>query len=163
MRPANFAPVAGSAPLYGACRPGHFRTGLAAWTDLLETAGVSRVVCLLSETEARRWGIPDDYADRFEAHHVPILDRQLPSPDRLETAVSLVDETINDGERAAVHCNAGLGRTGVVAAGWLVRARGYEPDAAIDTVEAAGRSPREAVACDNATEAELYALLESSR
>lgn len=161
MRRANFAPIAEDAPLYGACRPGHFKADLSAWTETLRSADVERVVCLLSDPEANRWGLPDGYADRFDAHHVPILDRHLPDPDRLATVVSLLDETIDAGGRAAIHCNAGLGRTGVVAAAWLVRNRGYDAPTAIETVESAARAPREAVKCNNATETELYELLES--
>ena len=161
MRRANFAPVADGAPLYGACRPGHFNADLPEWAETLESANVERVVCLLSEPEANRWGLPDGYAEYFDVHHVPILDRHLPDGDRLSTAVSLLDETIDAGGRAAIHCNAGLGRTGIVASAWLVRNRGYDAPTAIETVEAAARAPREAVNCDNATEAELYELLES--
>jgi atypical dual specificity phosphatase len=121
------------------------------------------VVCLLSEAEARRYDLPEAYAGRFTVEHVPIRDRHLPDPAALDRAVELLEEANYAGERVAIHCNAGLGRTGFVAAAWLTRAHGYEPEGAIEAVEAAGRAPREAVRDGNATETELLALLAGER
>ncbi|WP_178915792.1 dual specificity protein phosphatase family protein [Natronomonas gomsonensis] len=154
----NFAPVAPEASVYGVCRPGHLGGGLEEWTATVAGAGVDRVVCLLSSTEATRWGLPDAYADRFETAHVPIRDRHLPKEVALRAALGALRDA-DDGESVALHCNAGLGRTGVVAAAWLTRDRGYDPREAIEAVAEAGRAPREAVRCGNATEAELLELL----
>ncbi|MFQ3318974.1 MAG: hypothetical protein ACI8UR_001122 [Natronomonas sp.] len=158
----NFAPIVpdGSVPVFGACRPGHLGNSLDEWATTLDAAGVESVLCLLSNSEATRWGLPDAYADRFETAHIPIRDRHLPAESTLERALSVIEAADVNGQRAALHCNAGLGRTGVVAAAWLSRHRGYDPMAAIETVEAAGRAPREAVVCGNATEAALLELLE---
>ena len=155
----NFAPVGPGADVYGVCRPGHLGGGLEAWTDSLEAAGVGRVVCLLSNTEAIRWGYPEAYADRFETAHPPIRDRHLPDEATLSAALEAVRAAVGAGVRVALHCNAGLGRAGVVAAAWLVCEEGYDPGAAIGTVEDAGRAPREAVRCGNATAAGLRELL----
>jgi atypical dual specificity phosphatase len=155
----NFAPVAPEASVYGVCRPGHLGGSLEEWMTAVADAGVDRVVCLLSSTEATRWGLPEAYADRFETAHVPIRDRQLPENATLRTALRALRDAEAAGESVALHCNAGLGRTGVVAAAWLTRERGYDPQAAVETVAEAGRAPREAVRCGNATEAELLELL----
>lgn len=155
----NFAAIAPDEPVFGACRPGHLGHSTDEWADVLRTAGVEHVVCLLSKSEATRWGLPAAYADRFSTTHAPIRDRHLPSEETLEIALSALRENDARGSRVVLHCNAGLGRTGIVAAAWLTRERGYDPLAAIETVEAAGRAPREVVRCDNATEAELRALL----
>lgn len=155
----NLAPVAPDAPVFGVCRPGHLGADVAEWSALLEDAGVSRVICLLSEAEAGQYGLPEAYADRFAVEHVPIRDRHLPEPAMLDRAIDLLEEANYAGERVAIHCNAGLGRTGLVAAAWLTRAHGYEPEGAVEAVEAAGRAPREAVRDGNATETELLALL----
>ncbi len=52
--------------------------------------------------------------------HLPVADMQPPAPDQLEKSI----ETINRAHEAkmgvAVHCGAGLGRTGVVLACWFV-------------------------------------------
>jgi atypical dual specificity phosphatase len=160
---AHFGPIVEGGPVFGACRPGHLGGDLAVWTGILADGGVSTVVCLLSAGEAGRRGLPAAYDDAFRTHHVPIRDRHLPSPERLSRAVDLVERGTADGGRVAVHCNAGLGRTGVVAAAWLVRERGHDPTAAVETVESgpAPRAPKEAVRSGNATEAELYDLLGS--
>ena len=163
MNRAHFGPIDGDAPVYGACRPGHLGGDLDEWVGILIDGCVTTVVCLLSEGEATRWGLPGAYDDAFRTAHVPIRDRHLPTPDRLAHAVDLLGTAADDG-RVALHCNAGLGRTGVVAAAWLVRERGHTPASAIDLVETGPmpRAPREAVREGNATEAELHDLLESA-
>lgn len=164
MRTANLGPVAPDAAVYGACRPGHLGADPADWTTALATAGVETVVCLLSEREATRWDLPDAYAETFETHHVPVQDRRLPSVEALRRALAVLERGTADGTPAAVHCNAGMGRTGVVAAAWLVRSRGLPPAEAVETVESVTvpRAPREAVRDGNATETELLELLSSA-
>lgn len=159
---ANFGPVADGAPIYGACRPGHLGGDLSRWVEILRGAGVSTVVCLLSDAEAARWGLPAAYDDTFETYHLPVRDRHLPDPDGLARTLDVLEATAADGGRAAVHCNAGLGRTGVVGAAWLVRDRGYPPGRALEALESTRprRAPREAIRDDNVTEGELYELLE---
>jgi atypical dual specificity phosphatase len=160
MNRANLGPVAPGAAVYGACRPGHLGGGLDSWVDALRDAGVETVCCLLSTSEARRWKLPERYADTFETAHVPVRDRHLPTLDELGRALAVLDDATADG-RAALHCNAGLGRTGVVAAAWLARERDLAPERAVRAVEEAPvpRAPREAIRDGNATEADLYDLL----
>jgi len=156
---ANFGPLAEEEPVCGACRPGHLGADLEHWAGLLRERGVSAVVCLLSEGESKRWGLPDAYGDRFETAHLPIQDRHLPDPDRLAETLDFLDR-VSENSCVAVHCNAGLGRTGVVGAAWLAR-QGYTPREAVEAVESAPapRAPREAIREGNATEADLYDLL----
>jgi hypothetical protein len=161
MNRANVGPIVDGASVDGACRPGHLGADLSAWVGSLTARDVTTVVCLLSETEASRWQLPARYADTFATAHVPIRDRHLPSVDTLERALAVLDEATADGGRAALHCNAGLGRTGVVAAAWLVHDRGADPLAAVEAVESSRvpRAPREAIRDGNATEADLRRLL----
>lgn len=161
MNVANFGPVADGADVYGACRPGHLGGDVGEWTNVLHSADVSAVVCLLSDGEAARWGLPAAYVDDFEAAHVPVRDRHLPDVETLERAMDHLATAVESGHSVAIHCNAGQGRTGVVGAAWLVRAWGLEPGEAVAAVEAAPapRSPREAVRADNASRGELLDVL----
>lgn len=161
MNRANLGPVAPDGAVFGACRPGHLGGDVDSWTAALADRGIDTVCCLLSAGEAARWKLPDRYADAFETAHVPIRDRHLPTPDRLQRVLARLDAATADGGRAAVHCNAGLGRTGIVAAAWLVHDRGLTPADAVAAVEDAPvpRAPREAVRDGNATEADLLDLL----
>lgn len=161
MTTANFGRIVADGPIFGACRPGHLGGDLAEWTDILTANEVSGVLCLLSDREASRWGLPASYDGTFDTAHVPIRDRHLPDVDRLRSAVEFIETQTADGSRVALHCNAGLGRTGVVAAGWVAHDRGCSPEAAVEAVETRPwpRAPREAIRDGNATEEELYDLL----
>lgn len=52
--------------------------------------------------------------------HVPMIDMQPPSQDDLDRCVSVIAKAHEQGMGVAVHCGAGLGRTGVVLACYLV-------------------------------------------
>ena len=69
----------------------------------------------------------------------PITDRTAPASGRQAEFDQLLDELLTDlaaGRRVAIHCQAGLGRTGLLAAGLLVRS-GTGPDDAITLVRSA--------------------------
>jgi atypical dual specificity phosphatase len=62
--------------------------------------------------------------------HLPVTDLTAPTRDQINAAVAKIAEAINNDERVAVHCVAGLGRTGTVVACWLV-AQGMDAESAI--------------------------------
>jgi atypical dual specificity phosphatase len=67
--------------------------------------------------------------------HLPVPDFTAPSQDQLERGVAAIEEALASGRRVAVHCGAGLGRTGTLVACYLTR-RGYRPGDAISRVRA---------------------------
>lgn len=136
----NLGRVAPNADVFGVCPPGYLGESLEESTPSLEAAGVSRLVWLLSETEARSRGLSGPDADGFEAAQTPIRDRYLPGEGTLAAALAAVRKATTAGRHVALHCNAGLGRAGLAAA--LVRERAYGPAAAVETVEEAERAHR---------------------
>ena len=64
------------------------------------------------------------------AQHYPVQDFAAPSLDQIEAAIAFIKRKLAAGEGVAVHCAAGLGRTGTVIACYLVH-EGYAPAEAI--------------------------------
>jgi atypical dual specificity phosphatase len=65
--------------------------------------------------------------------HVPMEDMQPPTPQELDRAVSTIARAVERNMGVAVHCGAGMGRTGVVLAAWFVT-KGLSADNAIARV-----------------------------
>ena len=68
--------------------------------------------------------------------HVPVKDFSAPSPEQIARGIAAITQAVAAGERVAVHCGGGLGRTGTLLACYLVH-RGWEAEEAIDRVRAA--------------------------
>jgi atypical dual specificity phosphatase len=98
----------------------------------LRTQGIGLLVNLHERPD------PPDLLAQLEARtvHLPVPDSLAPSQDQLEQGVAAIGEGLREGKRVAVHCGAGLGRSGTLIAAYLV-SQGSAPDAAIDLVRAA--------------------------
>lgn len=158
--------------VHGACRPGYAPGSpqddpVGHWATSMREAGIERVVCLLHRPQLARYlDLLGEYERTFGTEsvcHAPIKDYHLADEATVDRVVSFLREADRNDEPAVVHCAAGLGRTGIALAAWLVRGRGYDPEEALTTVEEMGRTPREAVRMDNASEAELRGLLTGER
>ena len=102
-----------------------------------QKAGVGRIVSMLATDEAETLGLAGE-ADAcsnagmlFDQH--PIQDFGLPDLNQFQALVDDIKGWIQGGQGVAVHCRAGIGRSGMVASGVLV-ALGRSAEQAIKDV-----------------------------
>lgn len=119
---------------FGWVRPGRLAgmglPGPAAW-PLLRAHGIGAVVSL---TEAPPPGAPE--AAGIDLLHVPIPDFGTPTEEDLLRVTGWVTERLGRDVPVAVHCFAGIGRTGTVLAAVLV-VEGLDAESAIAEVRRA--------------------------
>jgi atypical dual specificity phosphatase len=82
----------------------------------LREQGVQVLVSLTEDRPRRDW--TDDAG--LLVFHEPLEDMEPPTQDQLDRCVSAITRAVHAGMGVAVHCGAGLGRTGVVLAAYLV-------------------------------------------
>lgn len=108
--------------------------------SLRKDHGLDRLVCLVQPHELEALGIPD-LLERAEAEGLATLHHPLPdggtpeSPEAMEALVQRLLAWLGAGEGIFLHCWAGMGRTGTVAAAVLI-ALGREAFRAIREVRA---------------------------
>ena len=162
--------------VFGAQRPGYpgkfiQRQVTEEWIAFMKAQGVRRLVCLLPDEELKYYPTLSDgllglYAEAFGRDNVlwaPTPDRQLLNGEALRHVLYFLHAATLHGDKSVIHCSAGLGRTGLALAAWLIYAHRMTERKAIKAVEEQNRSPREAVLYGNATETELMDLLAVAR
>ena len=104
----------------------------------LAAAGFSHVVSLLEIGEAFELGLSEEEIHCSQAgmtfENYPIPDRGLPaSPAEFGTLSASIHQRTAEGEAVAVHCRAGIGRSGLLAAAVLLH-QGHSVEEAIGAV-----------------------------
>ncbi len=124
-------------------RARRWRRGLPADLGAIDRWGATTLLTLLEEREFATLGVPG-FAEavrghRFDWRHVPIPDMRPPQAEALEAwriSGPAVMGALRRGERVLIHCAAGLGRSGTLAAKLLVEF-GVSPQEAIARVRSA--------------------------
>ena len=97
----------------------------------LKALGVRALLSLSEEP------VPAEMLARFDlqAAHLPITDFSAPTMRQIEQAIALINHFLEDGLPVAIHCHAGIGRTGTILACYLV-SQGATAEEAIRRVRA---------------------------
>ena len=83
----------------------------------LREQGVQLVISLCEDPPRRAWL---NEAGLFSMH-VPIEDMQPPGPQQIQQCLSASEKAHGQGFGVAIHCGAGLGRTGTILACYFVK------------------------------------------
>jgi len=111
--------------LAGMERPGLFQN-IQKDLSFLKNEGISVIVNL----EEYSWEYPS-----FEQLHIPVEDFQPPKPEDFETCMEFLNQIIAGGKKAVVHCHAGMGRTNLMIAAFIVKSELIKPDLALERVK----------------------------
>ncbi|MDF3821223.1 isochorismatase family protein [Leptospira sp. 96542] len=104
----------------------------------MKDQNISHVLSLITEAEYTEYGVTnlkkelDNYG--FISKHCPILDQRVPSFEQLTNILQWLDEALINNAKVLIHCVGGLGRSGTIAAAYLIWKYKLDASAAIQSV-----------------------------
>ena len=111
----------------GACPQPGVSDPISYDLDLLANLGITTLITLTEQDfdqyELQQAGLTNI--------HLPIYDREPPSLPQMHMLVHKMQRAINSGQILAVHCLAGLGRTGTIVVAWMMKEGGLSSQEAL--------------------------------
>ena len=103
--------------------------------ELEELARTFNAVVVLVEDWELNYDVQVWHTFGVNVKHLPIPDFGTPSLDDLQELIKWIKEATEDGNVVVVHCVGGIGRSGMVAAAYLI-SKGFNVTEAIEHVKA---------------------------
>lgn len=121
--------------------PGRKDRGRSLSEDLIEIKrqGITHIISLLTEQEYGQYGVSnlkEEYKKSgFGTHYLPIFDQRVPTTEAILNTLQWMEETLsNTSNKILIHCVGGLGRSGTLAAAYMIWKYHISADAAIQMV-----------------------------
>lgn len=133
--------LAGAYP--GSSKPEEAVSKLARLLDV----GITSVISLMETQERNHSGQPFvDYSEgiarlaekrgqKVGCFRYAVVDGSVPSHETMKTILDRLDQTLNTGGSAYVHCWGGRGRTGTAVCCWMIRHAIVTPNQALDHLQ----------------------------
>lgn len=100
----------------------------------LKKQGILALVRMAEKHKAKVSSLQVEQLGLWDCHE-PVPDFTAPNPEQVSKMLQFITRSLSEGRPVGVSCGAGIGRTGVILACYLV-SQGYNASAAIDEVRA---------------------------